>query len=405
MNWRVPLFKVSAAPWSELEPALKRVAESGYWAEGEEVKAFEGELRDFTKHPHLFTTNSCTSGLTIALRSLGVKAGDVVILPTMTCVATAVPVVAMGAKVLWCDVDPYTGLIDIERGLMNPTGLAPKAMIAVDWGGDLAPIGPLSEWCRRNGAALIEDAAQAIGTHADGAAFRCFSFQAIKQLTSSDGGMVLTKTGEQADLGKRLSWFGIDRQKFRTPDGEINWDADIPNLGMKANMNNVTAAIGRVNLKHLPAWLSASRANGHFYEKALADIPQVRIPKRYGESAYWVFTMTCENRDKLMARLQAKGIQAGRMHTRIDRYSGIPSVDDRRLTGTDYFASHVLCLPCGHWVTSDMARDVVNEIRAFYGHRTVAGEPKIAEVPTRPGILERLSHSLGGGQASAATQD
>ena len=398
MNWRVPLFRVSAAPWSELEPVLKRVAESGYWAEGEEVEAFERELREFTGHPHLFTTNCCTSAIAIALRALDIKPGDIVVLPTMTCVATAAPVVALGAKVLWCDVDPYTGLMDTVRGLINPTGIPPRAVIAVDWGGDVAPISLLAEWCRRNGAALIEDAAQAIGTKTTGADFRCFSFQAIKQLTTGDGGMVLARTQALADFGKRLSWFGIDRRKFRTPTGEINWDSDIPNVGFKANMNNVAAALGRVHLRHLPGRLEAARANGHFYERAFADVPQIRVPQRHGESAYWVFTMTCEKRNALAARLQAKGIQAGRMHARIDRYSGIPRVDERRLTGTDYFAEHVLCLPCGPWVTPDIANEIANAVRAFYGHRFVGVGQRAAGAVARPGIVKRLSQTLRGGK-------
>lgn len=378
MNYRVPLFRVHNPDWNILGPELKRVMSSGYWAEGVEVAEFEKELVPHVGSPHVFATASCTAALTLALKASGVAPGDVVVAPAMTCVATVAPVVALGAKVLWCDVDPYTGLLDIERGLMNPD-VKPKALIGVDWGGDILPTERIGQWCKANGIAFIEDAAQAFGTQTVGADYRCFSFQAIKMLTTGDGGCVVASDAAKADLGKRLSWFGINRSQFRLPNGEINWDLDIPTIGFKANMNNVQAAIGRVQLRYVPALLETARRNVVLYEQLLAGVDEVHIPKRHGQSAHWVFTVTCKDRDGLMRYLHNKGIQASRMHARLDRYTGIAAVDSRRLPGVDYFAEHVLCLPCGWWVTLENVAEIVGTIKSFYGKTLEGAEDGQAE--------------------------
>lgn len=364
-NWRIPLFRVNAPPWDLLAAELRPVVEGGYWAEGDAVAKFEDRLRTFFGTPHLFATNSCTSALAIALKMANAGPRTQVIMPPMTCLATAAPVVACGAKAVWGDVEPDTGLLSpksVERLVNDVTA----AVIAVHWGGDAPNLLELRRICYRRKIPLIADMAQAFGAARLGATMACYSFQAIKHLTTGDGGCVVCETAEQAALGKSLSWFGIDRKNFRLPSGEIDWDMDVPRVGFKANMNNIAGVIGHLQLSRIGPVLETHRRNGALYETLLADMPDVGVPMRHGQSAHWVFTITQPRRDALIEHLQDAGIQASRMHTRLDRYTGIPTAQKRPLPGTDRFSSRHLCLPCGWWMGEDDVRAVVTAIKDFH---------------------------------------
>jgi dTDP-4-amino-4,6-dideoxygalactose transaminase len=366
MRARYPLFRVNAPPWEILGPALKEVVESGYWAEGEVVAKFEDRLREFFGTPHLFATSSCTAALAVALRMACALPGRQVICPPMTCIATAAPVVASGAKVVWGDVQPDTGLLSakaVSRAINDVTA----AVMAVYWGGDVPDMQEIRKVCDRKRIPLIADMAQALGADRSYATLACYSFQAIKHLTTGDGGCVVCESAEQAELGKRLSWFGIDRKNFRLPNGEIDWDQDVVRIGFKANMNNVAAAFGMVQMSRIGELLETHRRNAAVYEKELADIKGLSIPIRYGQSAHWVFTILHRERDALMAYLAGLGIQTSKMHARLDRYSGIPVAIKRALPGTDSFSSRHLCLPCGWWMTEQDVKIVCQAIRAFGG--------------------------------------
>ena len=369
MIWRTPLFRVHTPPWSELGPALERVFASGYLAEGEEVASFEQQLKTRCGTENLFTMSSCTNALLIALKLAGVGPGSVVLTTPMTCVATVAPIALLGASIVWLDVDPLTGMVNPDT--IRETYKKPDAAVVVDWGGDVAAIPELRAVFDEmyGGLPLIEDAAQAFGTQVDGADYRCFSLQAIKLLTTGDGGFMVTRKADDAERGKRMSWFGIDRANFRLPSGEINWDLDIPEIGIKGNMNNVTAAIGNCQLPYMDRVTALHQSNAFAYTRLLSDMKEVQVPPRPHGSAYWVFTITCDDRDGLEKHLQDQGIQASKMHTRLDRYSGIPVVGDTRLPGLEAFSSRHLCLPCGWLVSEADVQTVVDAVKAFYAGR------------------------------------
>jgi perosamine synthetase len=371
MQWQYPLFKVHM-PVDAVMGRMREVLESGYLAEGAQVQQFERAFGDWIGNPHVFATNACTSALQIALRESGVGPGTKVIMSPMTCVATACPVTALGAEILWADCDPATGLIDIAS-VLRIEDPAVRAVVAVHWGGDLAPVAALGAYCRQRGWKLIEDAAQAFGAAhtagmvgATGSDYVCFYFQAIKHLTTGDGGMVACGTAAQAEAGKLLTWFGIDKHQFRLASGEINWDLDIPQAGYKMHMNNIAAAIGLAQLPRMPRVLALHRDNGHLYETLLADAEGVRVAARRGRSAYWVFTLLASRRDELMAYLQGRGVQASLMHTRIDVYTGLWAAPHQGLPGADRFAAEHLCLPCGWWLTPEQIGEIAQMIKDFY---------------------------------------
>lgn len=391
MDFKISLFKVHVVAWKTLEPLLKDVLYSGFVAEGQAVKKFEDSLADFfgVSKERVFCTNSCTSGLTVALRCLGVGPGTTVIVPPQTCIATATPVTTLGAEIIWADVDPVTGMI-------NPTSVAERiqentrAIIPVHWAGDLADIRSLHEVATISAGynvlgriGIVEDAAQAFGADYtspqearyvskksvgnSGSDFVCFSFQAIKHLTTCDGGFVICRTPAMERIADDLSWFGIDRQAFRKPDGEINWDADVPFVGFKMNMNNIAGAIGNAQLSRVRDFvLPRHKANGRLLDQKLAEIDEITIPPRQGDPAYWVLSIHAKDRDNFVRHMQSRGIQTSRLHTRLDRYTGLTKARYYPLPGADKFSETQVCLPCGWWVTAEDIDYIVAAAKEFY---------------------------------------
>ncbi|MBI3087437.1 MAG: DegT/DnrJ/EryC1/StrS family aminotransferase [Candidatus Omnitrophica bacterium] len=360
----IPLFKVFI-PESVLEP-LREVLFSGIVTEGEQTREFERRLGEYLDTPRTLALNACTHALQLALRLAGVGPGDEVISSPMTCVATNSPVLAAGASIRWADIDPQTGNIDpqaIERAITPKS----KAILYVHWAGDPAPIDEINAVARAHGLKVIEDAAHAfgaeyggrkLGSHSD---FVCFSFQAIKHMTTVDGGALCCKSEEDYRRGKTLRWFGIDREARRE---ELFWDYNIQEYGYKYHMNNVTAAIGIEQLKHVDRTLAAHRRNGAFYLQALQDVPKLahlrRSPK--AKAAFWVFTMLVEGREAFVTKLKAQGITTSIVHVRNDAYDAFKAFR-RRLPGVDAFASRYISIPCGWWVTEDDAQRIAEIIR------------------------------------------
>ena len=371
---KIDLFKVympeSAA--AKLAPVLS----SGYVAEGVEVKNFEKKLREYLRNENILTTNSCTSSLQIALRLAGVKAGDEVLTTSMTCIATNSPIVTLGAKPVWIDVDPKHGMISPEA-LVRTIEAHPeaKAVIYVCWGGDLGPLPQIDAICKKYGIKLIVDAAQAFGvrynqgqailgdnTHGD---YICFSFQAIKHITTGDGGALACRAKEDFNRAIKLKWFGPDRDGFRTANGELDWAADVPEIGFKMHMNNIAGCIGCAQMDdNITPRLFRYLLNDIKLAKALDGI----LERSWGgPTAAWVSTFLCDDPSGLLDFLRKKDIHASQMHVNNDVYSGFHA-DPVDLPGVRGFMAHHICLPCGWWVSSEDTQYIAKSVKEFYGH-------------------------------------
>jgi dTDP-4-amino-4,6-dideoxygalactose transaminase len=359
----IPLFRVFM-PSSVLGP-VQDVLFSGYLTEGEKTKAFEGALANYLDAPHVLTLNSCTSAIQLALRLAGVEAGDEVISSPMTCVATNAPVLAAGGVIRWADIDPDTGNIDPESVERNITPRT-KAILYVHWGGDPSRIDDINSVAQAHGVKVIEDAAHAfgaeyrgrkLGNHSD---FVCFSFQAIKQLTTVDGGALCCKDGEDHSRGKRLRWFGIDREARRQ---ELFWDYDIQEHGYKFHMNNLAGAIGLEQLNYVEGNLAIARRNAAYYIESLAAVPKLRQLHRYpdGKSSFWVFTLRVEDRASFVKLLRENGITSSIVHVRNDAYGAFRSFKTE-LPGVDEFTEQYISIPCGWWVSEGDATRIVETI-------------------------------------------
>lgn len=366
----IPLFKVHM-PDSAIAH-LKNVLFSGFVNEGVQVTEFEERLRRLLGNPFTMATNSCTSSITLALKIAGVGPGTEVISSPMTCVATNTPISNLFAKPVWCDIDINTGNIDagkIEEKINDRT----KAILFVDWTGIPADLDKINNIGRKHGIKIIEDAAQGLGAiykdrHVGCISdFTCFSFQAIKHINTGDGGALSFLDPNDFQRGKRLKWFGIDRDATKDSAGNwkgSRWDCVIPEAGFKFHMNNIDAVIGLEQLVFFDNIVRLHRENAQYYTKKLKDIPGIRLPVIPGDvnPAWWVFMLFNERRDDLSKKLAEKGINSSLLHVRNDIYECFDSsrVD---LPGVTKFQSQELCIPCGWWVSKEDREYIVDVIR------------------------------------------
>lgn len=371
MIMNIPLFKVHM-PADVMEP-MKNVLFSGFINEGIQVTEFEKQLKNKFENQLTMATNSCASALTIALNIAGVGPGTEVITTPMTCVATNTPINNLFAKPVWCDINPKTGNIDaekIEKLITEKT----KAILFVDWAGIPADLDKIKTIGRRYNIKIIEDAAQAFGAKYKGRSigsisdFTCFSFQAIKHLTTGDGGALSFLDENNYRRGCKLKWFGIDREATKDAAGNwrgSRWGCDVIEAGYKMHMNNLAAAIGIEQLKHIDAIVSKHKDNANFYLENLKGTPGVTLPDitQDIEPAWWVFMLFAERRDGLSRKLTEYGVHNSLLHVRNDIYTCFQDSKEE-LANVSKFQSTELCIPCGWWVSPEDREYIVKLIKS-----------------------------------------
>jgi perosamine synthetase len=367
----IPLFKVhmpAGAP-----AALNATLESGYLAHGAQVEDFERRLADYSGNPRVCAMSEVSGALTLALFMAGVRPEDEVIVSPMVCLATSMPIANLFARPVWCDVDPATGMLDPARiaDLVTPRT---RAILACHWSGDVADLQALQEGARTHGVKLIEDASEAFGAEYRGARlgnhgsdFCVYSFSAVRQITSGDGAALFCGSPDDHEQARRLRRYGIHQPSFRLADGDLNPASDIPLPGYNFCMNNIAATIGLAQFAHVEDIVARQRANGRYFDAALAGVTGIKLLERRQDavSGYWTYSLRAERRADLARKLAANGIGCQRLHLRNDHYSAF--AQDRRdgnLSGVDVFDRENLSIPCGWWVTQEQRERVSSCIRA-----------------------------------------
>ncbi|MHC5199185.1 MAG: DegT/DnrJ/EryC1/StrS family aminotransferase [Planctomycetota bacterium] len=362
----IPLFKVFM-PESILKP-LNEVLMSGYIGEGPRVKEFEKQLAPWFGNPNVLALNSGTSALQLALRLSGVGFGDEVISTAMTCTATNEPIMAMGAKIVWADIDPWTGNIDpadVEKKITPKT----KAIMCVHWGGYPCELEELNAISQKHGLKVIEDAAHAfggeyhgtpIGSHSD---FSCFSFQAIKHMTTVDGGALTCRSSADCERGRLLRWYGIDRNSNRK---DFRCEEDILEYGYKFHMNDVTATMGLEQLKFVGDTVAKHRANAAAYHQAFDGLEWIKTLRHDAQhnGAYWLYTLRVKEPRTFMAYMEEKNIVTSAVHARNDTHTMFKDFR-ANLPGVDEFVSEQVSIPVGWWLTEQERDYIIEAVRQY----------------------------------------
>jgi len=359
---RIPLFKVHMPPRETLMPRLEAVLYSGQIGEGEAVKRFEADFGAFIGNPNALSFSSGTAALHTALILAKVQPGDEVISTPMTAEPTNMAIRHAGAKPVWADVDANNGNLSPDS-ISSAITPKTKAIVVVHYAGIPAAIRRIRAVAERHNIPVIEDAAHALGAEYDGqkignhSEYTMFSFQAIKHLTTVDGGMLLCKNPEDLPVGRRVRWFGIDRAQPRIK-------VDVREVGYKYHMNDVTATIGLAQLEGIRPLIERHIENGRFYDDALSRTAGIEICRHdtEGTPAYWLYTVLADRRDDLARSLTEAGIDCSQAHRRNDEHS-VFAESRTHLPGLDCFFSRMLHIPCGWWVNDEQREYIADRIR------------------------------------------
>lgn len=374
----IQLFKVFMS--KNAAPEVSKVLNSGYIGQGEKVEQFESKLQDFFMKDYIVTLNSGTSGLHLALDLLkkssgkwpGLEDGDEVLATSLTCTASNFPILANNLNIKWVDVDPTTlnmDLDDLSRKISPKT----KAIMLVHWGGypnDLDRIKEIQNKCFELYGfkpAVIEDGAHSFGSKYKGkyignhGNMTMYSLQAIKHITSIDGGLLLLPHQELYDRAKLLRWYGIDRNSNKK---DFRCEADIQEWGFKFHMNDVCATVGMENLKHADEIVSKHQSNAKFYDENLQNIPGLTTLTRHEghESAFWIYSMLVEDRDGFYKHMKDCDIVVSQVHERNDKHTCVSDYKSS-LPTLDRIIGKVVSIPVGWWVTDEDRQYIVDCIK------------------------------------------
>lgn len=358
----LPLVKPYIAPRDEMMPAIEKVLYSGYIAEGEAAWNFEDGLKDFLDNPNILAVQSGTAALHLALLSLNIKPGDEVISTPMTSEPTNTAIAITGAKIVWADVDPNTGLLDPESVREKITERT-RAIMLVHYAGMVCNMNEFNKISDETGIPIIEDAAHALGARYQGkiigsnSRFTCFSFQAIKHMTTVDGGAIAFKNPEDVASARKLRWFGLDKKVSRLEN-------DITRAGYKYGINNLTGIIGQIQLKHTQEIIDQYIANGKFYDGTLKGFSGITLVPyyKYTEPSYWLYTMKVEDRDNFIRLMESINITASPLHHRSDTHSVFADSKCDLPNLEDWYNKYVH-IPCGWWVDEETRSKIVETIK------------------------------------------
>jgi perosamine synthetase len=356
---RIPFTRVEISERARL--AVDRVLESGWVTTGREVVAFEEEFAESVCAQHAVAVSSCTAALELSLRGLGLHPGAKVLLPALTFCSAAHAIIHAGYRPVFCDVSvetlaptPATAAATVQ----SVGGV--DAMMVLHYAGAPSPVAELAAAAHLPLSRVVEDAAHAVGTWLDDAhpvgatsAAAAFSFYATKNLPIGEGGMLTTDDDELAEFARRARLHGMSRDAWARYAPGANWRYSVEAGGLKANMTDVQAAIGRAQLCELPAWQMRREQVALEYDALLASVPGIARPRwpLVGRHAWhlYVVRVTPEfgiSRDDLIVRLSEAGVDCSVHFIPLHHFSYFaPTLGASDLPATDAVAQQIVSLP------------------------------------------------------------
>jgi len=362
--FRIPLTRPFMN--QEIKDRVCAVLDSGFLTEGPVTREFEAAVAQFVGCQHAIAVTSCTTGLEIALRALGIGPGDEVMVPDYTYPATADIVAIVGATPVIIDIDPKTMLIDYEAAEPAATSRT-KAMIPVSAFGNPLNYDRLRDIKRNFGIFIVEDAAPALGAEYQGqkvgalADLTVFSFHPRKFITTGEGGIITTNNEGWADWIRSYKHFGVGVHEHALT-------GSFHRIGTNSKMSDVLAAVGLVQMRHVHELLARRVSLSERYISLLENIPRVSVPETTpnGFHSRQSFCVYVEDRDAVMTRLRDRGIEVQIGTYALHRQ---PAFAENRtcrihgdLSGSSYAFEHCLALPLYHDLSEEDQDTVVAEL-------------------------------------------
>jgi len=356
-------------PRERVLEALDVTLSSKWVGEGPRVKEFEQAFSTYIGNPHCVAVNSCTSALELAYDLAGIKEGDEVVTPVLTCTATNHPLLRRRANIKFCDVDPITLNVTYET-LSEAITPKTKAVVIVHLGGEAVEVQWLKE--RYPGVHIIEDCAQALGarykdgTRVGNSGNLCaFSFQAIKHITTGDGGMLICPDLNFEQKAKRRRWFGIDREaKVKSgwhPQVGGRLTFQVSEAGYKFQMTDIAATIGLVQMGYLDSILKTRRRLTQIYQNQLQE--HFRLIEHGIGSSNWTFGLFHPQREAVIEKLAENGIESNMVQIRNDIYDIFKPYANRELVNMDQVEKTYLYLPLHTNLTDSDVRRVCDVLK------------------------------------------
>lgn len=371
---QVPLFKPYVGK-DEIQ-ALEKIFKTGWIGLGPKTNEFEIQFMEYLKSKCCIGTNSATSALDLSLKIFDFEPGEVLV-PTMTFASTAQVVnYNPQLKVKFVDIDKRTLCIDVDD-LSKKITSDTKAIIPVHMAGAACQMDEIKEIVETSSfdIKIIEDCAHCLGGEYKGKKLGtigdigCFSFEAKKNITTGDGGMLATDIEEINDKLRRIRWVGMNRDTWKRISNKksYSWYYEINELGYKYNMNDIMASMGIEQLRKLDKINDKKRYIINRYNNGLANENWIETPLHYDlkHGANWLYIIKVEERDKLMEFLGMKGITTGVHYMPLHLHPYYKREHKEVLPHAEAEWKKIVSLPLFYEMTDEIVDYVIETVREF----------------------------------------
>lgn len=350
--------------------AVLEVLDRGFLGMGSEVQKFEDELTDFFGRPTVCVVNG-TAALQLAIQSCGIGIGDEVLVQSLTYVASFQAISATGASPVACDVDAKTLTLnwrDAEKRLTSKT----KAIMPVHYSSGVGALDEVYDFAHKYGLRVIEDAAHAFGSKYRGKLvgssgdIACFSFDGIKNITSGEGGCIVTDDASVLKKVRDIRLLGVEKDTEKRYMGQRSWEFDVTRQGWRYHMSNIMAAIGIEQLKRFEEMASSRQRLARLYDEKLRGHRSIHTLNHDYENVvphiYVVRIKNLTDRKKIQALLLENGIQTGIHYQPNHTLSFYKNTQQLDLTITDNIYPELLTLPLHPEMTDQDVNTVCTQL-------------------------------------------
>lgn len=370
MSGKIRLSKSSISQ-AEKDAVLK-VLDKEYLGMGEEVKLFEEKIKNYLETSmDVVCVSTGTSALHLALSALGLKNGDEVLVPSLTYIASYQAISATGAKPISCEINPNTLFFDVDDARAKITKNT-KVIMPVHYASSSKGMDEVYELAQEFGLRVVEDAAQAFGSKRDGTLVGvkgdiiCFSFDGIKNITSGEGGAILSHHKEFIQKVQDGRLLGVEKDTQMRYTSQRSWDFDVKEQGFRYHMSNIMAAIGTVQIDRLGDFKIKRQNIAKTYFKALNDVEDIELLNfNFDEVLPHIFVIKAQKRDELREFLLLNNIECG-IHYKPNHLLSKYKTNEK-LVITEKIYEEILTLPCHFDLTDDQLNRVIVKVREFYG--------------------------------------
>jgi len=374
------MIRLSKSSISEKEiAAVSEVLREEFLGLGPQVQAFEKELEAyFGNNSHVVSVVNGTAALQLAIQATGVEAGDEVLVPSLTYVASYQAISATGALPVSCDVNLSDGIINLKDAGKRLTEQT-KAIMPVHYTGNAGDLGAIYDFASKHKLRVIEDAAHAFGSEyknrligSEGDVI-CFSFDGIKNMTCGEGGAIVSSDKQLIEKVKDLRLLGVMKDSEKRYVKQRSWDFQVEEQGWRYHMSDIMASIGRVQLSRFTKEFKSKRVDLYRqYRRLLKNLPGISLFEINVENNIVPHIMAIRvhdgRRDALREHLLSKNIQIG-IHYKPNHLLKKFAVSTSKLPNAEQLYLEIMTLPLHVDLTFGQVSEIVNEIKVFLGNR------------------------------------